>query len=513
MRFSIVLILFITSFQATASNAWQWQHECQVHNSNTKCSVWFNQQQNFDQIKVKSNGNLLANEQQSFLQAKSPSVNAILLHLKGVTQSQLLEIKKGLNKLIENKYDFQKFALYGSGEGLQILAPVGVGKEQLKLAISNVALSERIRNPVNDLLGVIDTLGGSTEKRKVVYWITVGGPLTTAQIAQIKLKMTQNKVRLVIMQLALSELSVNSFPALNQLSNTVSGLYSSQQYGSWVTSIANLANYSNNGTFLSINTQGLCGNKVLKFSTHFSGAEDTTTVTMAYPVCHSASSGSEGQRETGTEQQTNSGASEETTASPTDESSTTPEDGSRNANGETNTGSQEGADGTSTDGTHSGSSENTNTDVTTETETEANDEQDLTKVIISVVALALLLLLLILLMIKNKKKKENLNEQEIEQEKAIYGYLIVPASEGSRRIALTKVSSTMGRSQENDVIFSDNTVSGVHAQIKFERNGEVVLIDLKSSNGTYVNGEEITQQKLETGDDIMFGDFPLKFGG
>ena len=499
MRFSIVLILFITSFQATASSAWQWQRECRVHNSDTKCTIWFNQQQKFDQIKVKSNGNLLAIEQQSFLQTKSPSVNAVLLHLKGVSQSQLLEIKKGLNKLIENKRDFQKFALYGSGEGLQILAPVGVGKEQLKLAISNAALSERIRSPVNDLLGVIETLGGSTESRKVIYWITVGVPLTTAQIAQIKLKMTQNKVRLVIMQLALSELLVNSFPALNQLSNTVSGLYSSQQHGSWVTSIAKLANYSNNGTSLSINTQNLCGNKALKFSTHFSGSEDNTTVTMAYPVCHSASSGGEGQREAGTEQQTNSEASEETTTSSTDESSTTSEDEGRSANGETHSDSQVGSDGTSTDAT---------------IKTETNNEQGLTKVIISVVVLALLLLLLILLMIKNKKKKEVPLEPGIEQEKTIYGYLIVPVSEGegSRRIALTKVSSTMGRSQENDVIFSGNTVSAVHAQIKFERNGAVVLIDLNSSNGTYVNGEEVVQQKLEIGDDIVLGDFPIKFG-
>ena len=44
----------------------------------------------------------------------------------------------------------------------------------------------------------------------------------------------------------------------------------------------------------------------------------------------------------------------------------------------------------------------------------------------------------------------------------------------------------IGRNQDNDIIFSDQTVSGSHADIYINDDGSLQIVD-HSSNGTYVN--------------------------
>jgi hypothetical protein len=68
----------------------------------------------------------------------------------------------------------------------------------------------------------------------------------------------------------------------------------------------------------------------------------------------------------------------------------------------------------------------------------------------------------------------------------------------------------MGRQSGNDVIVPDEQVSRRHAEIE-ERNGALVVTDLGSSNGTFVNGTRITsQQPLRSGDTVQVGTTVLK---
>ena len=75
-----------------------------------------------------------------------------------------------------------------------------------------------------------------------------------------------------------------------------------------------------------------------------------------------------------------------------------------------------------------------------------------------------------------------------------------------REIPLSGGVTTLGRTTDNDVSFPDDAnVSRQHAEIE-SRNGDYVVIDLRSSNGTTVNGEKLTGERyLAPGDVIMLG--------
>jgi V8-like Glu-specific endopeptidase len=62
----------------------------------------------------------------------------------------------------------------------------------------------------------------------------------------------------------------------------------------------------------------------------------------------------------------------------------------------------------------------------------------------------------------------------------------------------------VGRNPMNDLCLGDNSVSQRHAEISQE--GESIVVrDLGSTNGTFVNGEKISSTVLKTGDTVSFG--------
>jgi|LakMenEpi03Aug12_release.lakeMendotaPanAssembly.Ray.scaffolds.fasta_scaffold184823_2 serine protease Do len=63
---------------------------------------------------------------------------------------------------------------------------------------------------------------------------------------------------------------------------------------------------------------------------------------------------------------------------------------------------------------------------------------------------------------------------------------------------------TIGRSEESVIKIQDQTVSNHHAIIE-QRNERFWILDLKSSNGTFVNGRRITESVIVENDVIHFG--------
>ncbi len=70
----------------------------------------------------------------------------------------------------------------------------------------------------------------------------------------------------------------------------------------------------------------------------------------------------------------------------------------------------------------------------------------------------------------------------------------------------------MGRSPECQVVLKDFGISRIHAKIVVDDEGAIRIMDLKSKNGTTVNGVPVVEALLKDGDKILLGKLPLSFG-
>jgi hypothetical protein len=76
---------------------------------------------------------------------------------------------------------------------------------------------------------------------------------------------------------------------------------------------------------------------------------------------------------------------------------------------------------------------------------------------------------------------------------------------------LTNDETSVGRDTESVVFLDDVTVSRSHASFERRAGDGWYVRDVGSLNGTYVNGEQVDQTKLASGDEVQVGTFKLVF--
>jgi pSer/pThr/pTyr-binding forkhead associated (FHA) protein len=89
-------------------------------------------------------------------------------------------------------------------------------------------------------------------------------------------------------------------------------------------------------------------------------------------------------------------------------------------------------------------------------------------------------------------------------------YLLYEEDGETVTAALTREWTRVGRSLAADVRFDDPTVSRRHALLVRQPDGVRVLDD-RSLNGVFVNGERVEWRVLEDGDEIIVGRYRLHF--
>lgn len=69
----------------------------------------------------------------------------------------------------------------------------------------------------------------------------------------------------------------------------------------------------------------------------------------------------------------------------------------------------------------------------------------------------------------------------------------------------------LGREEDNHIRLNDERVSRFHAKVQ-EHNGQYIITDLESTNGTRVNGHPVHMHVLRLGDQVLIGRCLLVFG-
>ncbi len=89
--------------------------------------------------------------------------------------------------------------------------------------------------------------------------------------------------------------------------------------------------------------------------------------------------------------------------------------------------------------------------------------------------------------------------------------LVITEKGGERKkVDFDKTEITIGRVKGNDVILPKGNVSKRHSRILL-KDGKFIIVDLRSTNGTYVNGRKITSPLvLQPSDKVYVGDFILQ---
>lgn len=89
--------------------------------------------------------------------------------------------------------------------------------------------------------------------------------------------------------------------------------------------------------------------------------------------------------------------------------------------------------------------------------------------------------------------------------------IITRGSTAGARFALTADVVTIGRDPKSIVFLDDITVSRNHAEVRRDPDGQFQLLDSGSLNGTYLDGERVTEALLREGAQVQVGKFRFVF--
>lgn len=67
----------------------------------------------------------------------------------------------------------------------------------------------------------------------------------------------------------------------------------------------------------------------------------------------------------------------------------------------------------------------------------------------------------------------------------------------------------IGRASNVELVVDDPSVSRIHARLHLEPGGTLLVQDLRSTNGTYINGKEVKREHATVGDRVRFGEVPF----
>ncbi len=87
--------------------------------------------------------------------------------------------------------------------------------------------------------------------------------------------------------------------------------------------------------------------------------------------------------------------------------------------------------------------------------------------------------------------------------------VVLTQSLAGRSCEISGERTTVGRVEDNSFQLAEPSVSSRHCEILLQGN-DVLVKDLNSTNGTFINGEKITEAVLKPGQTLRLGNVELK---
>src|SRR3954453_2265077 len=87
--------------------------------------------------------------------------------------------------------------------------------------------------------------------------------------------------------------------------------------------------------------------------------------------------------------------------------------------------------------------------------------------------------------------------------------VVLSASMAGRSHELNVDKTTIGRVDDNTFQIAEPSVSSHHCEVLLQ-GSNVVIKDLNSTNGTFINGEKITESALKPGQTLRLGQIELR---
>jgi len=98
---------------------------------------------------------------------------------------------------------------------------------------------------------------------------------------------------------------------------------------------------------------------------------------------------------------------------------------------------------------------------------------------------------------------------ELDREERLASLVVLSGPQTGRIFRIGDQPMLIGRSKGCHIYLPEEGISRHHAQVEREESGDVSLSDLRSTNGTFVNGQQIERQKLNDGDKIQIASTAL----
>ena len=82
--------------------------------------------------------------------------------------------------------------------------------------------------------------------------------------------------------------------------------------------------------------------------------------------------------------------------------------------------------------------------------------------------------------------------------------------DNSKEFDINQPQTSLGRGSSNDIVLKDASISRYHARIQRDQEG-FMIIDQRSGNGTFVNSQRVSQNRLRSGDEFTLGKATFRF--